>query len=475
MNVVLLGPSGVGKGTHADALAAGYRLRHLATGDLFRQNVSERTALGRLAQKYLERAELVPDEIVEAMIDEWADQLPPGRGAFFDGFPRTPDQVRFLDELLARLHRPLDAAIYLKVDDNEVVNRVVGREVCRTCGKCFHVQAHPAKIPGHCDRCGGELLRRPDDTAELARARLTIFHRVTEPILADYARRGKLLVVSGEGTIPAVAARLAAAMDELAQGQARFVSPAELRDVIPLVPPAPLRLPSAHQALDLVIVGGPGSGKGTQAERLASRLRVPHIATGDLFRQHLQQASSLGTLAKAYMDRGELVPDDLTDAMVEQRLTQVDADEGFVLDGFPRNLRQAHALAEILFRLGRRLSAVLYIDVADNTIIRRLSGRLVCRSCQTPFHRRFNPPREEGRCDRCGGELYQRADDNPETVGARLVTYHRQTEPLIAYYGGLGLLQRLDGEREIDAITAEALAAIGPLAPARGVQAAALG
>ena len=222
--------------------------------------------------------------------------------------------------------------------------------------------------------------------------------------------------------------------------------------------------PAPQGKLDLVLLGGPGSGKGTQAERLGAQLQLPHIATGDLFREHLRLQTALGMLAKAHMERGELVPDEVTDAMVEHRLAQPDAREGFVLDGFPRTLPQAQALNEIMSAQQRRLAGVLYIRVSDAAIIGRLSGRFICRQCQSPYHTNFKPPQRPGFCDRCGGELCQRTDDNPETVRARLVTFHRQTEPLIAFYRAAGLLHEIDGEAAPPLVTAQCLDTIGWIA-----------
>lgn len=215
--------------------------------------------------------------------------------------------------------------------------------------------------------------------------------------------------------------------------------------------------------INLVLLGGPGSGKGTQAEQLKNKLGLLHVATGDLFRMNLKNNTELGQLARTYMDRGELVPDDVTAAMVRDRLGQPDAQAGFLLDGFPRTLPQAAALAEILMDMERELSMVLYIKVSDEEIISRLSGRRVCRECQTPYHVKFNPPAQEGVCDRCGGELYQRADDNPATIRARLETYHEQTAPLIEYYQQIGVLRAIDGEGEVSEITTNVLAAVQEL------------
>jgi adenylate kinase len=211
--------------------------------------------------------------------------------------------------------------------------------------------------------------------------------------------------------------------------------------------------------MNIVLLGAPGSGKGTQADRLCEQFNVPHIATGDLFREHLKKETELGKLAKGYMDCGELVPDDVTVAMVRERFSRDDAQRGFVLDGFPRTLAQAEALTRMLDKMGRQLDGVIYIKVSDEEIVTRLSGRIICKECQTPFHKVFNPFKS---CpyNKCNGEyLYQRDDDKPETVRARLETFHRQTEPLISYYQQAGLLLDVDGEGEVSAITGRVLAA----------------
>ena len=211
--------------------------------------------------------------------------------------------------------------------------------------------------------------------------------------------------------------------------------------------------------MNIVFLGAPGSGKGTQADRLCEQFNVPHIATGDLFRENLKNETELGKLAKGFMDCGELVPDDVTVAMVRERFSRSDAQTGFVLDGFPRTLAQAEALTQMLNKMGRQLDGVIYIKVSDEEIVKRLSGRIICKECQTPFHKIFNPFKS---CPyhKCHGEyLYQRDDDKPETVRARLETYHTQTAPLIEYYQQAGLLIEIDGEGEVSEITERMLAA----------------
>jgi adenylate kinase len=182
-----------------------------------------------------------------------------------------------------------------------------------------------------------------------------------------------------------------------------------------------------------------------------------------LFRENLKNATKLGELAKGYMNRGELVPDDITEAMVEERLARAETEGGFILDGFPRTLPQAETLTEMLARLGRPLAGVLYIRVSDDSLVERLSGRWICRSCQTPYHLTFRPPARAGLCDKCGGELFQRDDDKPETVRARLKTFHKQTEPLIEYYRRAGLLTEVDGEGDVSRVSRSAQASVQAL------------
>jgi len=207
----------------------------------------------------------------------------------------------------------------------------------------------------------------------------------------------------------------------------------------------------------LVLLGGPGAGKGTQAERLSAALGIPQVSTGDLFRENLKNETELGRLAKGYMDRGELVPDQVTVAMVRERLSRPDCGRGAILDGFPRTVTQAEALHELLVNLGSGLAVVPYIEVPEEILLDRLAGRWTCRGCGAMFHQLYSPPQQSGVCDRCGGELYQRPDDTPATQKRRIEVYVKQTEPLIDYYQSKGLLARVDGRRAIAEIQAELL------------------
>ncbi|MES9519182.1 adenylate kinase [Streptomyces capoamus] len=211
----------------------------------------------------------------------------------------------------------------------------------------------------------------------------------------------------------------------------------------------------------IVLVGPPGAGKGTQAVRLAEKLAIPHISTGDLFRANISQQTELGKLAKSYMDAGNLVPDEVTIAMAKDRMEQPDAESGFLLDGFPRNVSQAQALDELLQTEGITLDAVLDLEVPEDEVVKRIAGRRICRNDSSHvFHVSYSKPKQEGVCDVCGGELYQRDDDSEETVRKRLEVYHTQTEPIIDYYKSQGLVRTISALGPVDEITQRALEAL---------------
>lgn len=205
--------------------------------------------------------------------------------------------------------------------------------------------------------------------------------------------------------------------------------------------------------LNLVLLGGPGSGKGTQAEFLQREYALQHISSGELYREHMRLGTPLGVLARGFIDRGELAPDLVTNEMVEARLAELVPAQGCLLDGFPRTLDQAGALAGILCRVRRALTGAIYLRVADDELLPRLTGRRVCTKCEASYHLLFRPPARENICDRCGAPLYQRDDDTHETAQARLATYHRRTHPVIEYYRQAGLLAEVNGSGELREIT----------------------
>jgi adenylate kinase len=210
----------------------------------------------------------------------------------------------------------------------------------------------------------------------------------------------------------------------------------------------------------VVFLGAPGAGKGTQAAEVAKELNLAHIATGDMFRDAQKKGTALGLKAKEYMEKGQLVPDEITVAMLLERISQPDCAKGVILDGFPRTLPQAKALDKALTQQKKLIDFVVYIKVADAELMKRLGGRWICRKCQTPYHEVASPPKVKGVCDKCQGELYQRADDVPETIKARLGVFHAQTAPLIEYYTRTGKLTEVNGEGGMTDIRKRILEAI---------------
>ncbi|MGN7178529.1 adenylate kinase [Paenibacillus sp. FSL R5-0490] len=215
--------------------------------------------------------------------------------------------------------------------------------------------------------------------------------------------------------------------------------------------------------MNLVLMGLPGAGKGTQAEKIVQKYGIPHISTGDMFRAAIKDETDLGLKAKSFMDKGELVPDEVTIGIVRERLSKDDCEKGFLLDGFPRTVAQADALENILSDLNKKINFVINIDVDQSILMERLTGRRICKECGATYHLVFNPPAKDGVCDRCGGELYQRADDNEATVQNRLDVNIKQTKPLLDFYETKGYLRNIDGQQDINKVFSDLDALLGGL------------
>lgn len=209
--------------------------------------------------------------------------------------------------------------------------------------------------------------------------------------------------------------------------------------------------------MNIILMGLPGAGKGTQASEIVKKFPIPHISTGDMFRKAIKDETDLGKEAKSYMDRGELVPDEVTVGIVKERISEDDAKKGFLLDGFPRTIEQAEALSGIMQELDRKIDAVINIEVPEEELMNRLTGRRICEKCGTTYHLVFNPPKVEGICDLDGGKLYQREDDNPETVANRLNVNVKQSKPILEFYDNKGVLKNIDGSRDINIVTEDVI------------------
>ena len=213
--------------------------------------------------------------------------------------------------------------------------------------------------------------------------------------------------------------------------------------------------------MKIIMLGAPGAGKGTQAKMIAEKFEIPHISTGDIFRANIKNGTELGMEAKKYMDQGLLVPDELTVGLVTDRITQDDCKNGFMLDGFPRNVAQAQQLGQYLNSVDLALDRVINIEVDKDILVGRAVGRRICKSCGATYHVEFNPPKESGICDVCQGELYQRADDNEETVSKRIQVYLDETKPLVDYYSSQGIIANINGQQSIDKVFEDIVAALG--------------
>lgn len=213
--------------------------------------------------------------------------------------------------------------------------------------------------------------------------------------------------------------------------------------------------------MKIIMLGAPGAGKGTQAKKIADKYKIPHISTGDIFRANIKEGTELGLKAKQFMDQGLLVPDEVTIGMLLDRIHQADCENGYVLDGFPRTIPQAESLTRALGEMGEQIDYAIDVDVPDENIVNRMSGRRACLKCGATYHVTFAPPKKEGICDVCGSELVLRDDDKPETVQKRLSVYHEQTQPLIEYYKKAGVLHSVDGTQEMEAVFAGITAILG--------------
>lgn len=213
--------------------------------------------------------------------------------------------------------------------------------------------------------------------------------------------------------------------------------------------------------MKIIMLGAPGAGKGTQAKQIAAKYEIPHISTGDIFRANIKNGTELGRKAKEYMDQGMLVPDELTCDLVMDRIAQDDCERGFVLDGFPRTIPQAEALTNALTKIGQSMDYAIDVDVPDENIVNRMSGRRACLNCGATYHIVFNPTKVEGVCDTCGNETVLRDDDKPETVQKRLTVYHDQTQPLIDYYKEQNILKSVDGTKPMDEVFSDIVAILG--------------
>jgi adenylate kinase len=370
MQIVLLGPPGAGKGTQATRVAGRFRLAHVAIGDIFRDQVARGTELGRVAQGFMDSGELVPDEVVSEIVMDRLGKRDCRAGFLLDGYPRNLAQARTLDHWLGQRRAPLEAVLHLVVPRQELLRRLAERS-------------------------------RADDNEQTIHNRLRVFTTTVRPLIDYYAGQDVLIDVDAGGAVDEVTRRITACLEETVL--ARRGRPPGAEAVVPM---------------RIVLLGAPGAGKGTQGSRIAARLGVPHVAVGNTFRANVAQGTPLGRVAQEYLDSGELVPDEVVNEIVMDRLGGPDCRTGFVLDGYPRSVTQAEVLDEMLGQLNTPLEAALDLEVSKDELFHRLAGS-------------------------------RRPDDSPRILHRRLEIFTRTTRPLADYYAERGLLVAVDGRGSI--------------------------
>lgn len=396
-------------------------------GQIIRDSIREHTFLGLMTRPYAVRGNFVPDEVANAALEEKIRSNTEVRGFVFDGFPCTLYQAVFMIDLLKEQGMKLDGVIFMQLSPDTTFERAFVRKATDE-----QIEKTPESIVG----------------------RINNYKNVAESILRLFAHSTSFIIIDAEKPI-----------DETYPQIQSFIRSIEDNNFTP--PPIETQEKAIDQflanyhltektpmtnALNLVIMGPPGCGKGTHSAFLCEYLSVPTIATGNLFRNHLKEKTPLGAIAEAFISQGRLVPDDVTAAMVKKRLNDTDVMHGFILDGFPRTVPQADALDTILAVSSRTLDGVIYLNVPDEEIIVRTAGRRFCPLCQRTYHIQFNKPKKEGICDADGEKLITRTDDQESTVRARLETYCKQTLPVIEHYRQRSLLQEISGNASVEVV-----------------------
>jgi len=444
--LILFGPPGAGKGTHSPKIVDKYQTPSLSTGDMLREAVAAGTEVGLQAKAVMESGGLVSDEIVVGIIRDRIKQEDCKAGFILDGFPRTIPQAEALDKMLQETGERVGRVVELNVADGVLEERICGRWLHKSSGRSYHVKFAPPKSftggepsPENMkdDATGEPLMQRADDNAEALKTRLKSYHDQTEPILGYYEPKANVVRVNADQEMEKVWAEVEAAL-------ARVI---------------------------LILFGPPGAGKGTHSPKIVDKFYTPSLSTGDMLREAVAAGTDVGLKAKAVMESGGLVSDDIVVGIIKDRIRQDDAKEGFILDGFPRTVDQARALDQMLGENGEVVNRIIELNVADEVLEERICGRWLHKASGRSYHVKFAPPKsftggepspENMRDDATGDALMQRSDDNAEALKARLEAYHKQTEPILDYYKAAPTckITRANANQEMEKVWAEVEAAL---------------
>jgi len=444
--LILFGPPGAGKGTHSPKIVEKYRTPSLSTGDMLREAVAAGTEVGLKAKAVMESGGLVSDDIVIGIIKDRIKEEDCKAGFILDGFPRTIQQAEALDAMLAESGERVGRVVELNVADEVLEERVVGRWLHKASGRSYHVKfAPPKSFTGgepstenmKDDETGEALMQRSDDNADALKARLKSYHDQTEPILDYYAPKANVVRVNANQDMEKVWAEVEAAL----------------------------------MRVILILFGPPGAGKGTHSPKIVEKMCTPSLSTGDMLREAVAAGTEVGLKAKAVMESGGLVSDDIVIGIIKDRTKNPDCGEGFILDGFPRTVEQSRALDAMLAEAGESVSRIIELNVADEVLEERICGRWLHKTSGRSYHVKFAPPKsftggepstENMKDDETGEALMQRSDDNADALKTRLQSYHDQTEPILDYYAPVPgcKITRVNANQEMDKVWTEVEAAL---------------
>jgi len=441
--MILFGPPGSGKGTHAPKIEDKLGTPQLSTGDMLREAVAAGTEVGKKADVVMKNGGLVSDEIVVGIISDRIKKPDCKPGFLLDGFPRTVEQAKKLDAMLTDTSEKVNIVLALEVPDAALEERICGRWIHKASGRSYHIKnKKPKSLPDGAtpstanmldDETGEPLMQRADDTKEALAKRLKGYHEQTVPILSYYSPTGNVRKVDANRDMVSIWNSI----DKVLDGK---------REI-------------------MILFGPPGSGKGTHAPKIVDKLGTPQLSTGDMLREAVAAGTEVGKKADAVMKSGGLVSDDIVVGIIQDRIKQPDCSPGFLLDGFPRTVEQAKMLDGMLAASGEKVRTVLALEVPDAALTERICGRWVHKASGRSYHVKNKPPKSlppgakpstaNMLDDQTGEPLMQRADDTAEALAKRLKGYHEQTVPILSYYNPTGIVKKVNGNQDMDTIWKE--------------------